>query len=317
MSKKFILLDTFLEDGFYVTQNYFNNPGYYKKFNLLGHEGVDFGNKNKKVMVRSPLIGTAFVGQDKNYGWFTVIEDYVQGCAIYLCHTLKPVVVSGQEIIAGDDIAEMDDTGNSIGEHCHLNFLILNESGSNKYRIKSANWGFLDPFYPRDTGKPKRFAGVEDYDVEWVDQLEKETMTPLLSYLGANNDAEAKIKLKVHLGEDGWGVAWGNADNDSGGFLGSARREIKKLRKEIIKDLKVHQKEMLEAKKKNLDQIRKSLVTQLNLPEDTSYQDLFKHLEGLKDQPKQPEKEGEWTKTKKIITTTSKDGVTTSIEYVI
>lgn len=165
--KTFILYDTFLLDGFYVTQNYLARPSYYSQFGLLGHEGVDFGHTNKKTMVRSPLNGTAFVGFDNAYGWFTVIEDYKQGCGVYICHTLEPVVNNGEKVKAGDIIAEMDDTGNSEGEHVHLNFIILDNNGNKKYKAKQQNLGFLDPRYPRDIGDPISFPLVEEYEIIW------------------------------------------------------------------------------------------------------------------------------------------------------
>lgn len=168
--KIFKFLDTFLLDGFYVTQNYFARPSYYAQFNLLGHEGVDFGHANKKVQIRTPLGGTVFVSTDPNYGKFAVIENYIQRCAIYLCHMENIIVESGEEVVAGEVIGEMDDTGNSSGEHCHLNFSILNEQGNDKYHTKAQNWGFLDPRYPRDTGNPVTFAGVEEYSIEWTVQ---------------------------------------------------------------------------------------------------------------------------------------------------
>lgn len=160
------LKDTFLEDGFYVTQNYMNNPTYYAQFNLLGHEGVDFGNSNKQIMVRSPLSGTVFVSVDKNYGNLCVVEDYKQQCAVYICHMTGVKVVTGQEVKSGQQLGEMDATGNSNGEHVHLNFVILKD-GLNKYRLKKYNWGFLDPQYPRDTGSTIKFEGVEDYTIQW------------------------------------------------------------------------------------------------------------------------------------------------------
>lgn len=51
----------------------------------------------------------------------------------------------------------------------------------------------------------------------------------LLQYLGVANETEARAKLKEHLGEQNNTCDWGNADGDRGGFLGSARREIKTL----------------------------------------------------------------------------------------
>lgn len=163
----FKLRDTFLEDGFYVTQNYMNNPAYYKQFNLLGHEGLDLGHTDKTKKARTPLAGTCFLFTDKNYGEAVVIENYEQKCAIYLCHMQKIEVVNGQVVNTGDVIGEMDDTGNANGEHVHFNFVILDDRGSNKYKKKEYNWGFLDPQYPRDTGKTVKFPGVEEYTIEW------------------------------------------------------------------------------------------------------------------------------------------------------
>lgn len=177
--KTFKLLDTFLIDGYYVTQNYGARKSYYAQFNLIhGHEGVDFGHTNKLKKARSPIAGTAFVGKDVNYGDYVVVEDYKQGCAVYLCHFDSISITSGQQVKAGDVLGEVGDTGNTTGEHVHFNFVILNESGSNKYRAKQWNWGFLDPRYPRDTNPPLAFAGVEQYTVQWVTQLEAPAPDP-------------------------------------------------------------------------------------------------------------------------------------------
>lgn len=164
----YILLDTLLLDGFYVTQNYMNNPTYYAQFGLKGHEGVDFGHKDKKVKVRSPISGTVFVSWDDAYGNFAVIEDYKQNCGIYICHMDNVQVVSGQEVKAGQIIGEMGATGNANGEHVHLNFIILDTKGNKKYNAKTYNYGYLDPRYPRDTGATVSLPGVEEYSISWV-----------------------------------------------------------------------------------------------------------------------------------------------------
>lgn len=191
------LKDTFLEDGFYVTQNYNNNPTYYAQFNLVGHEGIDFGHKNKAVLVRSPLSGTAFVSTDKNYGNYCVIEDYKQQCAVYICHMQNIKVVSGQEIRVGQQIGEMDDTGNANGEHVHLNFVIL-ENGSNKYRLKKYNWGYLDPQYPRDTGKTVKFEGVEDYTIQWGEGVTTENIDQLKADLAEQQKQNSNLQTQVN-----------------------------------------------------------------------------------------------------------------------
>lgn len=197
--KKFTLLDTFVIDGFYVTQNYFNNPTYYAKFNLLAHEGIDLGHSDKKKMGRTPLGGTCFVGTDKNYGKFAVVENYDQHCAIYMCHFDTLLVANGQQVKAGDDIGEMGSSGNTNGEHIHFNFVILDDNGSNKYHTKDKNWGFLDPQYPRDTGKTIKFAGVEDYMIDWV-TTQEDSMTS--DWIVQNSDKWRGLVWWLLPGED-------------------------------------------------------------------------------------------------------------------
>jgi hypothetical protein len=196
--KTFKLLDTFLLDGYYVTQNYGARKSYYAQFNLIhGHEGVDFGHGDKLKKARSPIAGTAFVGKDVNYGDYVVIEDYNQGCAVYLCHFDNIGVTSGQQVKAGYVLGEMGGSGNVTGEHVHFNFVILNESGSNKYRAKQWNWGFLDPRYPRDTNPPLSFAGVEQYAVQWVTQLADQQDGGTMPNMYKGYDLENAESMKV------------------------------------------------------------------------------------------------------------------------
>lgn len=55
----------------------------------------------------------------------------------------------------------------------------------------------------------------------------------LLTYLGVSTEVEARAKLKQHLGERDARCDWGSEEADRGGFLGSSRREVKRLRIEI------------------------------------------------------------------------------------
>lgn len=57
-------------------------------------------------------------------------------------------------------------------------------------------------------------------------------MDELLKYLGVATNAEAKTKLKEHLGEHEGKCDWGNETHE-GGHLGSARRTIKNQAKTI------------------------------------------------------------------------------------
>lgn len=59
--------------------------------------------------------------------------------------------------------------------------------------------------------------------------------TTLYTYLGVSNDAEAKTRLEVHLGEKDSKCDWGSEEENRGGFLGSARRDTKRLQSEVDK----------------------------------------------------------------------------------
>src|SRR3990167_6339146 len=149
--KTFKLVDTFTQDGFYLTQSYGVNEAYYKQFGLLWHEGVDFGHKDKGVIVRSPLSGVVIRDvdiPDKAYGKFVVIWNKEQRCAVWLCHGDTNLVNDGQEIAAGDPIIEMGASGNVTGEHVHMNFVQTDDAGNRLYKAASTNQGFLDPMHP-------------------------------------------------------------------------------------------------------------------------------------------------------------------------
>lgn len=63
------------------------------------------------------------------------------------------------------------------------------------------------------------------------------SMATLFEYLGVSNEAEARNKLREHLGEENDKCNWGKEPMDGevnmGGFLGGERREIKRLRKQL------------------------------------------------------------------------------------
>lgn len=175
----YTLLDTFSLDGFYLTQSYGVNADYYKQWNLLFHEGIDFGNKNKSIVFRNPL-PRAVVLQDwdttkDNYGEYVVLWDYVQKIGIWVAHFDDNFVSIGDELKAGDKVGEMGGTGNTNGEHIHLNFVLTDDNGNRLYRTKGQNWGFLDPQHPLDNNPPIKLPGIPEYRVNWVKNLDSPT----------------------------------------------------------------------------------------------------------------------------------------------
>lgn len=177
--KTYILEDWFTKLGFYCTQSYGVNPTYYSQFNILFHEGVDFGHENKKIIVKSPISGIVILDEDDgrgNYGDNVKIWDDKQLCAVQICHLeYKNLVSAGQRVVAGQDIGEMGATGNADGEHVHFNFLITDAQGNRLYNTKAQNWGFLDPQHPLDPQPPKTLPGVSEYQVNWIAPINNST----------------------------------------------------------------------------------------------------------------------------------------------
>ncbi|MFA9228558.1 MAG: M23 family metallopeptidase [Agathobacter rectalis] len=170
--KVYVLEDWFSKLGFFLTQSYGVDPGYYSQYNLLFHEGDDFGHTNKKIIIKSPLSGVVILDDDdgrNNYGDNVKIWDDKQLCAVQICHMeYKNLVSAGQRVVAGQDIGEMGATGNANGEHVHFNFLITDAQGNRLYNTKAQNWGFLDPQHPLDPNPPKLIPGVDAYQVKWI-----------------------------------------------------------------------------------------------------------------------------------------------------
>lgn len=197
--KHFTLVDYFASQGLFLTQAYGVNSEYYSQFNLLFHEGDDFGHNNKKIIVKSPLNGIVIFDDDDgrgNYGVNTKIWDDVQMCAVQFCHFDANYVTHGQRVKIGDNLGEMGATGNSDGEHIHFNFMLTDANGNRLYNAYGQNWGFLDPQHPMDPNEIVKLPGVEDYIVEWV---KPGTTTPLPVPQQPMNDNNAKLAHYFNL----------------------------------------------------------------------------------------------------------------------
>jgi len=114
----------------------------------------------------------------------------------------SPIPV-GTRVDAKQKIGEIGHTGNSTGPHLHYEF---RDKNGNKLQVEFIDWD-----------EPIR---------------EEKMIDPLYEYLGVKNFDEAKNKLKGHLGEEDQKCDWGNADNNRGGDLGSARRRVLDLENE-------------------------------------------------------------------------------------
>jgi murein DD-endopeptidase MepM/ murein hydrolase activator NlpD len=140
---KYKLSDIFA--GNYKVSQYFGaRPWYYIRFGLAGHEGVDWatptGVKLLIPFARGQVLRT---GWDNAYGWFAVIWDPTQRCAVWYCHMSKISVRAGQSLTRGAVVGYTGATGNVSGAHLHCNFVETDTRGNRLNRFNGYQ-GFLN-----------------------------------------------------------------------------------------------------------------------------------------------------------------------------
>jgi murein DD-endopeptidase MepM/ murein hydrolase activator NlpD len=144
---KYVLYDLF-EGDYKVSQYYGANIPYYIKFGLLGHEGVDWATPvGVKVLCPFTKGQVLRSGWDKQYGWYVVIWDKIQKCAVWYCHLSKISVSAGQNVSRGTTVGLTGSSGNVRGPHLHVNFV---ETDANANRLNKLNGrqGFLNILDP-------------------------------------------------------------------------------------------------------------------------------------------------------------------------
>ena len=136
-----------------ITQHFGVNPQYYAQFGLPGHEGIDFRAPHG-TMIFACADGTVYrveTADNNNYGIHVRIE-HADGYKTVYAHLMKPLVMVGDIVRAGEVIGLADNTGNSHGDHLHLT-LKLGE------RILDPT-PFLLPFGLDKTGQFGRFLAA-------------------------------------------------------------------------------------------------------------------------------------------------------------
>ena len=140
---KYQLTDIFIGD-YRISQLFGVNPLYYRRFGLWGHEGVDWATP-VGVKVISPF-ATATVlrsGWDNAYGYYVVLWDQKQRCAVWFCHLSKILVRGGQVIRRGVIVGHTGNTGNSSGPHLHVSFVETDANGNRLNRLNGYQ-GYLN-----------------------------------------------------------------------------------------------------------------------------------------------------------------------------
>jgi uncharacterized protein YgiM (DUF1202 family) len=123
-----------------ITQNFGENPDFYKQWGYAGHNGVDFGIPNGTPIVAAADGTVDKVGiEDNGYGNFVKMS-HMDGATkyyTYYAHLQSISVSNGQKIKAGTVIGLSNNTGASTGAHLHFGIKIDGQNPSYK--------GYLDP----------------------------------------------------------------------------------------------------------------------------------------------------------------------------
>lgn len=106
-----------------ITQGFGENPGSYDQYGYPGHNGIDLWTSEDPALIMCVCEGQVEkVGWEaEGYGKFIVVVHYSETVwRSYYAHLKSVSVKPGQQIRAGQIIAEMGSTGNSTGPHLHL-----------------------------------------------------------------------------------------------------------------------------------------------------------------------------------------------------
>ncbi|MBN1429427.1 MAG: M23 family metallopeptidase [Anaerolineae bacterium] len=127
-----------------ATQGFGENPGLYRRWDLPGHEGIDFkAPMNSSVYACAD--GEVYLvhdgGENHAYGIHVRILHHGGYRTIY-AHLNQALVHTGQVVAAGDRIGLADSTGNSTGNHLHLT---LKKDGATAAGLTPYPYDIIDP----------------------------------------------------------------------------------------------------------------------------------------------------------------------------
>lgn len=119
-------------DKVYITQGFGKNPDIYKRFGILGHNGIDY---------RAPINTPVYAPHDgvikerhndvNGYGKYIKIQNEKEGSV--LAHFKDWEVNINQKVMAGQLVGHADNTGFSTGSHLHWGWYPLPKDRNNGY----------------------------------------------------------------------------------------------------------------------------------------------------------------------------------------
>jgi predicted flap endonuclease-1-like 5' DNA nuclease len=195
-----------------ITQRFGENPQFYEKFGLPGHEGLDFAAPlgSEIYAVADGLVSDIRLDGSSNpllkpYGNQVRIEHNGGFQTIY-AHLSEVTVVRGEQVKAGQLIALSGNTGNSMGAHLHLSLKKLGATASG------------ETTYPYDLVDPEPY--LDDFTDDWgttpepPDEatLQVEVHSPAVGYL---NVRAAPYTSSQRVGRVDHGTLLGSLEDPS------------------------------------------------------------------------------------------------------
>lgn len=122
-----------------LTQGFGQNPSSYARFNLKGHNGLDYALPSGTDVLAphsGKVVEVAF--DAPGYGLYIKIENSKEGSV--LAHLKDNLVSIGAIVTEGQLIAHSGNTGNSTGPHLHWGYYLIPRNRQNGYG------GFIDQF---------------------------------------------------------------------------------------------------------------------------------------------------------------------------
>lgn len=132
-----------------ITQMFGENKEYYSKFNLKGHEGMDFGAREGDKRITAIFSGIVIEDRESenehlNYGNCVRIWNIEMGLVALYGHFEENYVSVGNKIEEGQVIGWQGNSGKGTGAHLHISVYEVDE----KCRKRHPNNGYagcIDP----------------------------------------------------------------------------------------------------------------------------------------------------------------------------
>ena len=135
-----------------ITQFFGENPQFYSKFGLLGHEGIDVVPTGDDWTVLSPVSGyVKHCYVSKTYGKTVLLKDFIGRFMIRFAHLSEIYVNEGIYYKKGRAIGKMGNTPGTIGidgqpmrAHLHINVVPVDKNDNRVY-LDNGFKGRIDP----------------------------------------------------------------------------------------------------------------------------------------------------------------------------